>query len=56
VDPRRLSRFLATAPPSRFVVGRRLDARQGRMLDERRGDAEHEMYGYLFPSEHDRWG
>jgi hypothetical protein len=56
VDARRLSRFLATAPPSTFVVGRRLDTRQSRMLNERRGDAEHEMYGYLFPREHDRWG
>lgn len=56
MDPRRLSRFLATAQPSTFVVGHRLDARQSRMLNERRGDAEHEMYGYLFPREHDRWG
>ncbi len=29
VYPRRLSRFLAMAPPSTFVVGRRLEARQG---------------------------
>jgi hypothetical protein len=56
VDLDRLVRVLATAPPSTFVVGRRLDARKSRMMDERRGDFEHEAFGYLFPREHDRWG
>lgn len=49
VDPQRLSRFGATAPPSTFVVRRRLDARQSRLLNECRGDAEHETYRNLFP-------
>jgi hypothetical protein len=56
VDMGRLARFLATAPPWTFVVGRRLSPRQSGNLLERYGDAEQEAFASIFPREHDRWG
>lgn len=55
VDADRLARFLATAPATAFVVGRRLDDRQRRLLDEYQGDFEDQAFASIFPRDSDRW-
>ncbi len=55
VDVDQLARYLAIARPPTFVVGRRLDDRQRRVLDEYQGDFEDQAYASIFPRDSERW-
>jgi hypothetical protein len=55
IDVGELARFLGSAGPGEVVIGRRMDARERRVLADFRRDGDAEVHARVVRRDEDRW-